>query len=181
MTDRRLLTVAIAMLGLAILLMPAIAYAQPADLPIAAAEPAPADMTPVVDGAVTPEPDKEVTPEEMGDQIKKTVKDWRVYGWLAGLAAAITLLLMVLKYKPVDKLFERWGVKWIKPIIAAVLGGASAGIASYLADGDVINAVVAGMLLVGPAAVGYFETANKVKARNRDNGKNGDKPVEKPQ
>jgi len=113
---------------------------------------------------------KEVTPEKLGKQLKKVVSDWHNVGWLAGLAALVALLIMVLKYKPIDKLFAAWGIKFVKPLIASVLGGVAAGIAAYLAEGDVVVAFIAGLVIIGPAAVGFFETLSKLRKRNRDGG-----------
>lgn len=172
MIDRKLLIVSIAAFVLATLLALPIASAQPADpAPAVAAEPSVAAAVTVDSG----DDDAEVTAGALGKQIKKTVSDWRTFGWLVGLAALITLLMMILKFKPINALLVRWGVKWLKPILTCVLGGVSAGIASYMVDGDVLNAIIAGLVIVGPVAIGFFEISNKVKARNRDKGKLAEK------
>lgn len=166
--------------------IPARVLAQPSPVPVAGPTPTPADPAApnpaeqpvsadnegpkVPDDAASQPKEDEVTPEAMADQFNKVVSDWRTVGWLAGLAALIALLIMVLKYKPIDALFERLEKKWVKPLIAAILGGISAGILAYIADGDVVTAIVAGLTVIGPAAVGIFEIFSKVKARNRDGG-----------
>lgn len=186
MKIRRLPIMLVALMALTFIHGPT--QAQPGGDPtIEAAAPVVVTVIGVADGvaldgtppfAVAAEPalaDKEVTPEKLGEQARKVVKDWKTVGWLAGLAALIAFLILLLKYKPVDALFERWEIKWLKPLIASVLGAASSGITAYILEGDVVDAIIAGLLIIGPAAVGYFETVNKVKARNRDKGKNGGK------
>ncbi|MCK4858392.1 MAG: hypothetical protein KAT58_10515 [candidate division Zixibacteria bacterium] len=198
MIDRKLLIVSITAFVLAALLALALpmASAQPADSapaiatelsvasePSIASEPSVASepsiaSEPSVAATVTVDQgddDAEVTAGALGTQIKKTISDWRTLGCLAGLAALITLLMMILKFKPINALLVRWGVKWLKPILTCLLGGVSAGIASYMVDGDVLNAIIAGLVIVGPVAIGFFEISNKVKARNRDKGKAAEK------
>lgn len=137
-------------------------------------QPPDASDAPVSGDSVNSESGNEVTPEKIGAQLKTVVSTWETLGWLAGLAALITLLVMVLKYKPIDALFKRWKIKWVKPLIASVLGGLSAGIGAYLAEGDIMVAIIAGLVIIGPAAVGFFETLNKIRKRNRDSGKDKD-------
>ncbi len=181
MKTRRIPIMLIALAAVVCLIHPA-TQAQPGAEPtVEAAAPV---VTPAAsaeeDSVVVVPADKEVTPEALGAATQKVVKDWKTYGWLAGLAALVSLLLLVLKYKPIDALFERWGIKWTRAYLAILFGGISAGLTAYMVDGDVVSAIIAGLVLIGPAAIGFFEALSKIRARNRDKGGVRNKPHRPP-
>ncbi len=69
--------------------------------------------------------------DEFGAQMGKVVSDWRTIGCIAGLVALINLLVLFMRFRPLNEWLERKGWKWIKVYAAAGLGALLTFITSY--------------------------------------------------
>jgi hypothetical protein len=97
--------------------------------------------------------DGEVTIDQLTEAGKKAVEDWETLGWVAGMAGVIGFLLLLMRFKPLDKLLEDKGVKWIKPYIAIGLG-ALLGFFSTFASGKSIGFSIVMGLVAGVTSPG---------------------------
>lgn len=64
----------------------------------------------------------EVTVEDLTKQAQKIQQDWESLGWMGGTIGIIGFLLLLLRFKPIDKLLEENDLKRFKPYAAAALG-----------------------------------------------------------
>lgn len=125
-----------------------------------------------VEAAAMPPPDpvptRNMTIDELITSIVRVVSDWRTTGWLAGLIALINLLINLLRLPVLARWLERQNLKWIKPAVAAVLGGLLTAFLAYQ-DGRGVGGAAVGGLLVGLSATGVHElfSAPRRAARRR--------------
>lgn len=83
---------------------------------VVAAEPAAAKVADV----------EEITSTEFWDALVAVITDFRAVGVFAGFASLIGLLVMLSRIPRINQLLERHDLKWVKTLIAAVLGGLGA-------------------------------------------------------
>lgn len=104
--------------------------------------------------------DEEVTAEELAKQAEKIAQDWEKLGWMGGVIAIVGLLIMLLRFKPINNFLEGKGWKWIKPYLAVGLG-AVGGFFTSLAGGAVwYQAIIAG-IIAGAAVPGFHQILTK--------------------
>jgi len=114
-----------------------------------------ADAPAAVEVAVAVEVPVEVG--ELAEQAEKMLTEWEALGWIYGAVAFIGLLMMLLRFKPVNEFLKKKEWKKYKPYISAVLGGLSAFLVAWGEMGNLWpQAVIAGLIgiLGGLAAVG---------------------------
>jgi hypothetical protein len=106
------------------------------------------------------DPDEEATVEDLAGQLGKVISDWENLGWMGGVVALIGLLLMALRFKPLNQLLEDKGLKWIKPYVAAGLGSLFGFFSSFSTGAGWAQSIIAGILL-GLAAPGLHLVLTK--------------------
>ena len=99
---------------------------------------------------------------ELFAALTKVIDDWRNLGLLAGLIAAINFLIALLRFRMINDFFTKWDIKWLKPLLATVLGGALGGLSVAATGASAINSVLAGCL-AGLGSVGFHELINSLK------------------
>lgn len=104
--------------------------------------------------------------EDVISDVVKIINDWKTLGTLAGVIATVQLLVKSLKFKPINNLFTKYKIKWIKPYIAIVLGAISGGLGAYSTNADIPNGIIAG-ILAGMASIGLNESINKLNSSKR--------------
>ena len=163
------------LIALAALMAAPFAVAQPAGPdPAVTAAPVVVDAdaavaTPVVVnvGAVTAGParaDKEVTVEELAEQAQKIQEDWERLGWMGGTIALIGLLLLALRYGPIDDLLGEHDLKRFKPLIAAGLGVLLGFLQTFITGKGWATSIVAG-LIAGIATPGLHQLFTKANTK----------------
>lgn len=117
------------------------------------------------DGADDAGEEEEPTVGDIAKQAGEVYNIWKSQGWIAGLAALIYLLVQVTKLG----FIKTWlGVrKWIRPLIAFVLGLAGAVFAN-LAGGVVWWNALLGGIAAGLASPGFNEFINAVTPSGRE-------------
>lgn len=102
------------------------------------------------DGAVAtdtaPAGEEEVTIDELKEAGKKAIEDWEALGWIGGMAGVITFLLLLLRFKPLDKLLENNGIKWIKPYVALGLGILLGFFSTYASGKSLVFSILMGLV-----------------------------------
>lgn len=88
----------------------------------------------------------EVTADQIKETIEKAVEDWETLGWIAGMAGVIGVLLLLLRFKPLDKLLEDKGIKWIKPYLAIGLGALLGFFSTFASGKSILFSIVAGLI-----------------------------------
>lgn len=114
----------------------------------------------------------EVTAEDLALGVLDVINQWSTVGWLAGILALINLLLAATRFPPVDQFLTDSNLKWLKPLIAVILGGALGGFSVALATppderstpAAVIAAIVAG-ISAGLGSVGFHQLIDQVRKR----------------
>jgi hypothetical protein len=110
----------------------------------------------VVSSTVSTSTVAEPTPVEIFELGKKIYDDWKTAGVLAGIVALINLLVNLTKIKLIADWIEQKKLKWLRPVLAVLLGAMS-GAAGALAVGSNIPMGVVHGLLTGGAAIGLHE------------------------
>jgi hypothetical protein len=103
---------------------------------------------------------------ELVSSIGHVINDWKNVGWLAGVIALINLLLSLLRFRPIDMALDRLDWKWLKPLIATLLGAALGGFSTFQTGAGVLNSIVAGML-AGLGSVGFHELVDNLRKQTR--------------
>jgi hypothetical protein len=91
------------------------------------------------------DPGEEVTWEGLFAQLGKVITDFRTVGILAGFIALVSLLVMVLRFKPLDAWLEKKGWKKWKAVIAAFLGGVLTMLSAVAGGEGWVAAAIAGL------------------------------------
>jgi len=149
------------------LLLPTTVEGQPTPTPTPTTEGAPALLA--AEPAAETEAKAETEPVdavELVTSVGKVIDDWKNVGWLAGVIALINLLLNLLRFKPIDMALERLDWKWLKPLIATVLGATLGGVSVFSTGAGILNSVVAGML-AGLGSVGFHELVDNLRKQTR--------------
>lgn len=158
-----------ALLFASILLIPTIAKGQltPTEtIPATEAEVAKPE-TPATPTETPAEPEaKPVDAVALITSVGKVIDDWRNVGWLAGVIALVNLLLNLLRFKPIDMALERLDWKWLKPLIATLLGALLGGFSTFSTGASVLNSIVAGML-AGLGSIGFHELVDNLRKQTR--------------
>lgn len=105
----------------------------------------------------------EPTPSEYWDAFKKIITDFRTVGVLAGLAAIVSFLLLVFRFRRLNEWLTNLDIKWIKPLVGASLTGILAMLTGVIEGMGWPEAIAAG-LSVGIAAFsagGIHQTVTK--------------------
>lgn len=155
-----------ALLFASILLIPTIAKGQPTPTPT---EEATTTETEAAKPEVEPKAETEAKPVdavELITTVGKVIDDWRNVGWLAGVIALVNLLLNLLRFKPIDMALERLDWKWLKPLIATLLGALLGGFSTFSTGASVLNSIVAGML-AGLGSIGFHELVDNLRKQTR--------------
>ena len=149
-----------------VLLLPTIAEGQPTPTPT----PTPTtEETAEAKTAEEPAAEAETKPVdavELVSAVGQVIDNWQNVGWLAGVIALINFLLSLLRFKPIDMAMERVDVKWLKPLIATLLGAALGGFSTFSTGASVLNSIVAGML-AGLGSVGFHELVDNLRKQSR--------------
>lgn len=130
---------------------------------IAQATPPPATATP----ASAAPAEREKSPPGVGELVSdagKVIDDWKNIGWLAGVIALINLLLNLIRFTPIETWLISLDYKWLKPLIATVLGAALGGFSTFSTGAGVFNSIVAGAI-AGLGSVGFHELVDKTRKR----------------
>lgn len=145
---------------------------------VATGQPTPTETTETPPAEATTETPAETPPAEVKTEIKpvdavelitevgKVINDWRNVGWLAGVIALINLLLSLLRFRPIDMALDRLDWKWLKPLIATLLGAALGGFSTFSTGAGALNSIVAGML-AGLGSVGFHELVDNLRRQSR--------------
>ena len=100
-----------------------------------------------------------VTLDQLLNESKGVVSAFKVVGVLAGIAAAVNLLVTLTKYGPVNGFIVRKNAKWIRPVLA-LLAGLLSGVVAALAKGLPVHTAVlysVGGLISGGGAIAMHE------------------------
>ena len=119
---------------------------------------APTGAEPAAAPAAAPAP----SPGELVSGVGTVVDDWKNLGWLAGVMALINLLLNVLRLKPLNDWLAEKDWKWVKPLVAVLLGSALGGFSTFQTGASVLNSILAGFM-AGLGSVGFHELMDKLK------------------
>lgn len=106
-------------------------------------------------------------PPNVGELISgagKVIDDWGNLGWLAGVIALINMLLLTLRLRPIDIWMTGLDYKWIKPLVATLLGAAMGGFSTFQTGAGVLNSIVAGAL-AGLTSVGFHQLIDQTRKR----------------
>lgn len=126
-----------------------------------------ADLAPAAAPATATETPTEEPPPEVGELVSgagKVIDDWKNIGWLAGVIALINLLLNLVRFTPIETWLASLDYKWIKPLIATILGAALGGFSTFSTGAGILNSIVAGAL-AGLTSVGFHELVDKTRKR----------------
>ncbi len=114
-----------------------------------------------VQGDVAPPvPGEALTVQELLEMVVKLISDWRSVGWMAGMVALINILINLLRLPFVDDVLHRAKLKWLKPLLASMLGAILTALLSIMEGGPALSALAVGAI-AGLAAVGLHELADK--------------------
>lgn len=105
----------------------------------------------------------EPAPSEYWDAFKKIITDFRTVGVLAGLAAIVSFLLLVFRFKKLDDWLTGLDIKWIKPLVGASLTGILAMLTSVIGGLGWPEAIAAGLSagIAAFSAGGIHQTVTK--------------------
>jgi hypothetical protein len=103
----------------------------------------------------------------LNDSVQ-VINDWQSLGALAGIITLLQLLVKVLKLKPIDNVFIKYRIKWIKPFITVTLGALLGGLSTYSTGADIPQSIIAGAF-AATASVGWNEVVNKLQSGKREN------------
>lgn len=106
-------------------------------------------------------------PPKVGEIITdagKVIDDWKNIGWLAGVIAFINFLLNLIRFTPIESWLLGLDYKWIKPLIATLLGAALGGFSSLSTGASVLQSVITGAM-AGLGSVGFHELIDKSRKR----------------
>lgn len=141
--------------------------------PFAAAEvAAPATITAPMDSGslgetiaapVLNDAEPEPTVQDVIEDFKDMVNDWRTAGAVAGLIALAYLLVRLTKVGTIARYIEEKGIKWIRPLLALLIASLTAALASLETGASPLMAAIHG-LLAGLAAPGLDQLFQSVKA-----------------
>jgi len=129
---------------------------QPA--PEAAAVSVPAVAQPAADVGDQPSLDAYV------EAFKLIISEWKTVGYLGGLLALVAFLIMLMKLKFISNYLEAHDLKWVKSLVAAVLGGLATMFTAVLAGADWWPAGIIAFLsgaAAGFGAVGAHQAVTK--------------------
>lgn len=128
--------------------------------PIVLAQADPATPAPAADPAA----EKPVEATDLITGAAGVVDTWKQLGWLAGLIALINLLLSTLRFKPLNDWLTELDYKWIKPLIATVLGAALGGLSTFETGAGILLSVVMG-IVAGLGSVGFHQLIDTLRKR----------------
>lgn len=109
------------------------------------------------------EPEPEPTVQDVIEDFKDMVNDWRTAGAVAGLIALAYLLVRLTKVGTIARYIEEKGIKWIRPLLALLIASLTAALASLETGASPLMAAIHG-LLAGLAAPGLDQLFQSVKA-----------------
>lgn len=101
---------------------------------------------------------------ELVSDAGKVIDDWKNIGWLAGVIALINLLLNLLRFRAIETWLNDLDCKWLKPLIATLLGCALGGFSTYATGAGILNSIVAGAM-AGLGSIGFHELIDKTRKR----------------
>jgi hypothetical protein len=104
-----------------------------------------------------------VSVADLAEQAQKIAEDWKKLGWMGGVIAIIGMLILMLRFKPIDVFLEDKKLKWIKPYISIGLGVLGGFFAALIGGAIWHQALIAG-LIAGAAVPGFHQVltgANK--------------------
>jgi hypothetical protein len=88
--------------------------------------------------------EKEVTWGRLIGELGKVISDFRTVGILAGFIALINLLLLILRFKPIDAWLEKKNLKKWKPLVGGILGGVLVTLVSLGKGVPLVDSLIAG-------------------------------------
>lgn len=105
-----------------------------------------------------------VTSDQLTEQAKKVSSDWEKLGWMGAIISAIGFLILLLRYKPVDKFLEEKKLKYLKPYFAVGLGTVSGFLTALSSGSPWYQSVLAGLIagLAVPGAHQVLTGGNKM-------------------
>jgi len=179
MKHRILLLLCIAGLLAGPALVPVAALAQP-DLDPSGAVVVPAEL-PSPDGDIADDDSAAVpveVPAVVGDPmtdppsdvsgivegVSYVISSWKTLGWLAGVTALINLLILVFRFPFINDKLTGLKLKWLKPLIAVILGAAFGGFSAALGGEPAAQAIIAGVL-AALGSVGFHQLIDTIRSR----------------
>jgi len=117
--------------------------------------------------ALAGDDDDSAAPVEVDDLIKgfaQVVDDWKNLGWLAGVVALVNLLILVFRFRPINDALTNLDAKWIKPLIAVILGAVFGGFSAALSGATVPVAILSGVI-AGLGSVGFHQLIDQIKTK----------------
>jgi len=126
--------------------------------PVAKAEIKEAPVVPVV-------PEGETEIEEIGGTVMKTIDNWQQFGWLVGVMMIAYLLVLASKFGPLDRFLKANGIKWLRPVLAAIFGGFGGAVSAFYTGQSVFATILAGVL-AGLGSSGFHEFISVVTSKN---------------
>lgn len=105
---------------------------------------------------------------EVVKDAQQVVDDWGRIGWFAGLLALVNMLIKLSRKSFVEAFLEARDLKWVKPVVALVLGGVLGGMTSWTRGNSVLYCIVEGVF-AGAGAVAAHEVANPRKKTAEQN------------
>lgn len=106
----------------------------------------------------------EISLDQLLEMTGKVISDWRVLGWMAGIIALIALLVMALRFKPLNELLDRKDLKWIKTYVSAGLGALSGFFTAFQTGAGWVQSILLG-LTAGWAVIGAHQTITKANRK----------------
>lgn len=153
----------VAILGLSALLFSGLAFAQDEPVPAQPAPEAAVVDAPAVAGDAAPVAEQPSLDDYVA-AFKLILSEWQTVGWLAGLVALVAFLVMLMRLKFIDNYLVAHDLKWVKALIAAVLGGLAAMFAAVQAGAEWWPAGIVAFIsgaVAGFGAVGLHQTVTK--------------------
>ena len=98
--------------------------------------------------------------------VTNVINNWQTLGALSGAIIGLQLLVKLLKIKPIDAIFKKKKIKWVKPYLTVGIGIGLGSLSTYATGANVPQSVLAGAL-AATTSVGWNELLNKAQIDKR--------------
>lgn len=105
-----------------------------------------------------------VTASALFEEGRGVIDNWSTVSALSSAIALVNLLIHGTKFGPVGELFAKNGLRWIRPLLAVVLGSLLGAGGALTSNGSIPQAVIVG-LMAGLGSVGAHELTSMLMNR----------------
>lgn len=95
---------------------------------------------------------------------KGIVDNWNTVGVLGSVIAIVNLLVRATKWGPIGRLVKKHELTWLRPLLAATLGGLGGAAGAIGNNGSVLQSVLVGVM-AGLGSVGAHQLYDQIKNR----------------